>query len=620
VADLADRIADAVNLVAVRAAMMVKNSAADLRFAADQDRNKDRLASLIRALPTPGAEEAALPASGEWYVDAVGYGEAGFGIYRRGSVGAWALSQARKPLDEIVGLLNTSAAPRPAETPDWPTVSAKVVAAVKSYDPCAFNLIADIQRALMPLWPASPPAPSPETPDGVALIAAERRRQVEVEGWTLKHDDSHRYADLSVVAAALAVDGTDARVVDQQERVDEDGRDTWGLVAKFGYRGSKPNDVRRLAIAGALIAAELDRALRDEARSRPVVEAAKRAAPNPEPPSPETGEPHDERLPMETAPRDGTVIRVWSLEGECEVDVQWSTHYSIHGLGGCWQPADGFGQYGDLHLKGWQPIESVAEPPAGEPEPVALQPCPFCGRAMRPRWALWPSDGDVDGIMHAAPTDDCWQGEFTINTADKSVVDAWNRRAAPPPPPPAGPSDTAPLLDAMQKTLNVLDGKLSLDLDGVLVCRMLLRNALMAAPVAPPPAGDRELREAVRPFAEALEDFNSCESASGLIPDENWVAPWRRFDTLRFSHWRRLAAAPSRSPAPERGVSELLTAAKPFAEAIRRVDSDQDFVEDGPQADEEECDGYALGGAITFGQWRRLAVALHRASEGGERG
>jgi hypothetical protein len=67
--------------------------------------------------PTPGAEEAAAVAreTGEWYVDTAPNGPP-FGIYRRGSVGAWALSDARRSLDEIVSLLNL-AAPRPAETP-----------------------------------------------------------------------------------------------------------------------------------------------------------------------------------------------------------------------------------------------------------------------------------------------------------------------------------------------------------------------------------------------------------------------------------------------------------------------------------------------------------------------
>jgi hypothetical protein len=80
---------------------------------------------------------------------------------------------------------------------------------------------------------------------------------------------------------------------------------------------------------------------------------------------------------METAPRDGTAIRVHSLETGCEFNVVWSTSYSIHGLGGCW--ADGVGQSGDMHLLGWRPVEAPApEPPAGEPPPHER--CPYCIR------------------------------------------------------------------------------------------------------------------------------------------------------------------------------------------------------------------------------------------------
>jgi len=104
---------------------------------------------------------------------------------------------------------------------------------------------------------------------GADLIVAERRRQIEVEGWMPEHDDGHDDASLAVIAAALAVHGTDAVVVDAGGRgtpgaVNELGEqqdgDCWGLLAKHGA-----NRVRALAIAGALIAAEIDRLLRRQA-------------------------------------------------------------------------------------------------------------------------------------------------------------------------------------------------------------------------------------------------------------------------------------------------------------------------------------------------------------------
>jgi hypothetical protein len=61
---------------------------------------------------------------------------------------------------------------------------------------------------------------------------------------------------------------------------------------------------------------------------------------------------------------------------------------------------------------------------------MELKPCPFCGDGARLRCALWPSEGDTDGITHANPTE-CPAEGFSIGTADDgvSVIAAWNRRA-----------------------------------------------------------------------------------------------------------------------------------------------------------------------------------------------
>lgn len=84
---------------------------------------------------------------------------------------------------------------------------------------------------------------------GVGLIAAERLRQVEQEGWTPEHDDSHVRGELATVAAELVVDGTGAEVVSP------DGDwDPWNLVVHH-----REDRIRQLVIAGALIAAEIDR-------------------------------------------------------------------------------------------------------------------------------------------------------------------------------------------------------------------------------------------------------------------------------------------------------------------------------------------------------------------------
>jgi hypothetical protein len=99
------------------------------------------------------------------------------------------------------------------------------------------------------------PAPRSE---GVDLIAAERRRQVEEEGWTAEHDEQWINDQLSRAAACYALAGT---------------APTRGLVC---LRDLWPWDncwwrpktrVANLVRAGALIAAELDRMARAEAQA-----------------------------------------------------------------------------------------------------------------------------------------------------------------------------------------------------------------------------------------------------------------------------------------------------------------------------------------------------------------
>lgn len=89
-------------------------------------------------------------------------------------------------------------------------------------------------------------------PQGAELIAAERARQA----FDAEHDDDHRYAELAIAAAEIAIDGTDATVSTPH------GSDAWGLVAKHGHASPRADRVRALTVAGALIAAEIDRELR----------------------------------------------------------------------------------------------------------------------------------------------------------------------------------------------------------------------------------------------------------------------------------------------------------------------------------------------------------------------
>ncbi len=91
--------------------------------------------------------------------------------------------------------------------------------------------------------------------NGVEMISDERLRQIHEEGRSAEHDTGHRLGELAIAAAELAVDSTDAWVVNPH------GGDDWGLVAKHGYNGTKSNRIRALTMSGALVAAEIDRLL-----------------------------------------------------------------------------------------------------------------------------------------------------------------------------------------------------------------------------------------------------------------------------------------------------------------------------------------------------------------------
>ena len=94
---------------------------------------------------------------------------------------------------------------------------------------------------------------------GIERIAAERQRQIDVEGWTPEHDDSHINEDLAVAAAVYACphrgngySGIRGAIV---------GYWPWDI------RWLKPSEdrIRELEKAGALIAAEIDRLQRQQA-------------------------------------------------------------------------------------------------------------------------------------------------------------------------------------------------------------------------------------------------------------------------------------------------------------------------------------------------------------------
>lgn len=85
---------------------------------------------------------------------------------------------------------------------------------------------------------------------GIELIAAERQRQIAVEGWTPEHDDQHIMGEMAAAAMCYSLN---ARALDAPQYFIEEwwpwDMDQW-----------KPTDpLRNLVKAGALIAAEIDR-------------------------------------------------------------------------------------------------------------------------------------------------------------------------------------------------------------------------------------------------------------------------------------------------------------------------------------------------------------------------
>lgn len=93
--------------------------------------------------------------------------------------------------------------------------------------------------------------------EGVKLIAAERQRQVDVEGWTTENDD--KYVNNELADAAICY------------LVEPDLRDAsafpWPWEASW-WKPTPQDRLRELVKAGALIAAAIDSELRKQQREQ----------------------------------------------------------------------------------------------------------------------------------------------------------------------------------------------------------------------------------------------------------------------------------------------------------------------------------------------------------------
>ena len=98
--------------------------------------------------------------------------------------------------------------------------------------------------------------------NGAELIAAERQRQIDVEGWTPEHDEEHTIAQLSL--AGLSYVSLAASQVRLNDMCVSHGFPMYWPWDRAWWKPS-PDPIRNLVKAGALIAAEIDRLQRKAA-------------------------------------------------------------------------------------------------------------------------------------------------------------------------------------------------------------------------------------------------------------------------------------------------------------------------------------------------------------------
>lgn len=97
---------------------------------------------------------------------------------------------------------------------------------------------------------------------GIELIALERLRQIEAEGWTPEHDAMHDKGELAEAAAYYAITPGQRAWLDNSELFisANNGLGTSMWPWRPEWFKPSPNDrVKELTKAGALIAAEIDR-------------------------------------------------------------------------------------------------------------------------------------------------------------------------------------------------------------------------------------------------------------------------------------------------------------------------------------------------------------------------
>lgn len=94
-------------------------------------------------------------------------------------------------------------------------------------------------------------------PTGIELIAEERRRQIEEEGWTAEYDEQHDTGELAQAGAEYAAFA--AEIVSEITAPSPALPAMWPETWAGEWWKPSPEPIRNLVKAGALIAAEIDR-------------------------------------------------------------------------------------------------------------------------------------------------------------------------------------------------------------------------------------------------------------------------------------------------------------------------------------------------------------------------
>ena len=103
--------------------------------------------------------------------------------------------------------------------------------------------------------------------NGLEMIAQERHRHTSEKGYTPEHDDEHDLGELALAAALYAIPYDAGIALDGEPLIKQDDFIGLQIALETGcgfYITPEPDNLKRLAKAGSLIAAEIDRIQRTQ--------------------------------------------------------------------------------------------------------------------------------------------------------------------------------------------------------------------------------------------------------------------------------------------------------------------------------------------------------------------